>query len=205
MLRTGIESLDAILLTHEHNDHIIGLDDVRPFNFMNWADMPVYCSPRVEKELRQRFAYIFSANPYPGAPMIRLHTISKETPFLIDGHAILPVEVMHGRLPVLGFRIGDFAYITDIRDIREKEQAKLEGLQTLVLSALHHKEHHAHLNLDQALSLIRELEPGHAFLTHLSHRMGLHREVEKTLPANVSLGYDGLEIQVSKRQPGLLR
>ena len=194
ILRTGIHSLDAILLTHEHNDHIIGLDDVRPFNFMNWSDMPVYATGRVLSELRRRFAYVFDEHPYPGAPMIQLREISKEHPFSVGGLRVTPVEVMHGRLPVLGFRVGAFAYLTDVRTISEAEMEKLYDLDVLVLSALHHREHHSHLNLEQALALIERLQPQRAYLTHMSHRMGRHAEINPTLPSGVELGYDGLQI-----------
>jgi phosphoribosyl 1,2-cyclic phosphate phosphodiesterase len=194
MLRAGVDELDAILLTHEHNDHIIGLDDVRPFNFKNWSDMPVYANRRVEAELRRRFAYIFSEKPYPGAPMIQLHEISKETPFEVKGLRVTPVEVMHGSLPVLAFRVGNFAYVTDIRAIEPPELRKLEGLEVLVLGALHHKVHHSHLNLEQALTLIERLKPGMTYLTHISHRMGRYKDVNPQLPLGVELGYDGLEI-----------
>ncbi len=196
MLRVGVHTLDAILLTHEHNDHIIGMDDVRPFNFMNWTDMPVYATGRVGSELRRRFAYVFEENPYPGAPMIQLQEISKEHPFPVGELTVIPVEVMHGRLPVLGFRIGPFAYVTDVRTISEAEQEKLHGLDVLVISALHHREHHSHLNLEQALELIARLQPRRAYLTHMSHRMGRHAEISPTLPKNVELGYDGLQIQL---------
>ena len=195
MLRTGTQNLDAILLTHEHNDHIIGMDDVRPFNFQNWTDMPVYCTPRVQQSLRQRFSYVFaSENRYPGAPMVQLHSISKDSPFEVAGMKVQPVEVMHGKMPVLGFRIHDFAYLTDVRSIAPAELEKLDGIRFLVLSALHRKEHHSHLNLDQALELAAQLGPEQAFLTHISHRMGRHEDVQRELPENVILGYDGLRI-----------
>jgi phosphoribosyl 1,2-cyclic phosphate phosphodiesterase len=185
MLRTGIDRLDAILITHQHNDHIIGLDDVRPFNFRNNMDMPVYCTAPVETELKQRFAYIFE-----------IHRISKNQPFEVEGQQVIPIELMHGRMPVLGFRFSNFAYVTDVRTIAEEELEKLRGLDTLVLSALHHREHHSHLNLEQALDLIQQLAPRQAFLTHMSHRMGLHREVSQKLPENVAPGYDGLTFTV---------
>ncbi|HQU58028.1 MAG TPA: MBL fold metallo-hydrolase [Saprospiraceae bacterium] len=193
MLRAGVQSLDAILMTHEHNDHIIGMDDVRPFNFRNKTDMPVYCTQRVAKELEVRFAYIFeSENRYPGAPMVQRRIITKDNPFEVCGLEILPVEVLHGRLPVLGFRIGDFAYLTDVRTIEEMELRKVLGVRHLVLNALHHRGHPTHLNLEQALALIERIAPERAYLTHISHSMGLYEEVQQELPDNVILGYDGL-------------
>ncbi|MEQ8706729.1 MAG: MBL fold metallo-hydrolase [Phaeodactylibacter sp.] len=197
MLRAGISRLDAILITHQHNDHIIGLDDVRPFNFRNDMDMPVFCTVAVEAELKQRFAYIFETqNRYPGAPQVQLRRISKASPFEVEGQVVRPVELMHGRMPVLGFRLGGFAYLTDVRTIAPEEFAKVKNLDTLVLSALHHSEHHSHLNLKQALALIEQLSPRQAYLIHMSHRMGLHQEVSQKLPENVALGYDGLTFTV---------
>ncbi|HFA50649.1 MAG TPA: MBL fold metallo-hydrolase [Bacteroidetes bacterium] len=194
MLRANIENLDALLITHEHNDHIIGLDDVRPFNFKTWSNMPVYAAPRVQETLKKRFAYIFEKKPYPGAPMIELRSISKEENFVVEGITVVPIEAMHGKLPVLGFRIGGFTYLTDVKTISEKELAKAKNSKVLVLSALHHKEHHSHLSLPQALDLIKKINPGTAYLTHLSHKLGLHETVSKTLPPNVHLAYDGLEL-----------
>lgn len=197
MLRTGIRSLDGILVTHEHNDHVIGLDDVRPFNFLQRRDMPVFATAAVAVELKQRFAYAFDDNPYPGAPMIKLHTITKDKPFEAAGVPVQPVEVLHGKLPVLGFRIGKFAYLTDVRYVSPEELSKLAGIDTLVLNALHHTPHSTHLNLEQALALIHQIGPRRALLTHMSHHMGLHAEVSGQLPVGVELAYDGLVIEVS--------
>lgn len=196
MLRAGVKDLQAILITHEHNDHIIGLDDVRPFNFRNWENMPIYATKRVQAELKHRFGYVFEKNPYPGAPMLQLHTISKDGDFEVGGFSVRPIELLHGHLPVLGFRIGDFTYLTDMKTISEVELRKVEGSKILVLNALHHKEHHSHLNLEQALTLIEKLQPEQAYLTHMSHRMGLHEEICKKLPPKVALAYDGLELKL---------
>jgi phosphoribosyl 1,2-cyclic phosphate phosphodiesterase len=201
MLQHGVRSLEAIVLTHEHNDHIIGLDDVRPFNFMNWQDMPVYGTKQVLAELKQRFAYIFAEHPYPGAPRIKLQEISRDQPFQLCGLKFQPIEVMHGNLPVLGFRIQDFTYLTDVKTIAPEELQKIKGTKILVISALHHKAHHSHLNLSEALALIQEIAPEQAYLTHISHRMGRHEEVNKELPPNVALAYDGLEITVAIFSP----
>lgn len=197
MLRAQVKSLDAVVLTHEHNDHIIGLDDVRPFNFMNWQDMPVFCTAAVAEELKQRFAYIFEKEPYPGAPMVKLHEISKAESFKAGGLSFVPIEVMHGKLPILGFRVQDFTYLTDMKTISEVELEKVKGTKVLVVNALHQHQHHSHLNLEEALAFIETIGPEQAYLTHLSHRMGLHEEVSKALPANVALAYDGLQINLS--------
>ena len=146
MLQAKVNRLDAILLTHEHNDHIIGLDDVRPFNFKYWKDMPVYGTARVLENVKERFGYIFSKNPYPGAPMIRLNEISKEKKMEVEGVEITPIEVRHGGIPVMGFRIGGFTYLTDVKSISAEEKEKVKSSKTLVLSALHRQEHHSHLN-----------------------------------------------------------
>ncbi|MCB0631932.1 MAG: MBL fold metallo-hydrolase [Lewinella sp.] len=192
MLRENVDHLEAVVLTHEHNDHIIGMDDVRPFNFQKREDMPVYASDRVAKELHTRFAYVFAENPYPGAPMLKLHHISRATGFTIHDLELTPIEVQHGSIPVLGFRIGPFTYITDMKNISDQEKEKVKGSRYLVVNALHHQEHHSHLNLREALAFIREIAPERALLTHMSHRMGIHQEVNRTLPAGVELAYDGL-------------
>lgn len=196
MLANRIDQLDAVLITHQHNDHIIGLDDVRPFNFLTWRDMPVYAAPPVMTELRRRFAYVFEENPYPGAPRVQLLPIARDEMLSIGGLSIQPVEVWHGHLPVLGFRVGDLAYLTDVRTIAPEEMKKLKGLRCLVISALHRKPHHSHLSLDEALALIDRLQPEMAYLTHLSHRMGFHADVEDELPPHVRVGFDGLRIRL---------
>ena len=197
MLRAGVDSLEAILFTHEHNDHIIGLDDVRPFNFKNWADMPVYATTAVGRELQRRFSYIFTTNPYPGAPMVKINTISKEDPFEVSGISVHPIEVMHGKLPVLGFRVNDFTYLTDVKTIADIELKKIAGTKVLAISALHKKSHHSHLSLAEALEFIEQIRPEQAYIMHMSHRMGLHATVEKELPPNVFLAYDGLQVIVN--------
>ena len=198
MLRAGVRYLDAVILTHEHNDHMIGVDDVRPFNFKQKEEIPVYAAERVQKDLKLRFEYVFSENKYPGAPSLGLRTISKNESFEIEGVKFIPIEVMHGNLSVLGFRIGDFTYITDARTIAPEEMAKIEGTKILILNALHYYEHYSHFNVPQALDVIRKLKPEQAFLTHVSHHMGLAAEVDKILPTNVKLAYDQQVIVIEK-------
>lgn len=196
MLRAGVRHLDAVILTHEHNDHMIGVDDVRPFNFKQKEEIPVYAAERVQKDLKLRFEYVFSENKYPGAPSLGLRTISKNESFEIKGVKFIPIEVMHGNLSVLGFRIGDFTYITDARTIAPEEMAKIEGSKILILNALHYYEHYSHFNVPQALDVIRKLKPEQAFLTHVSHHMGLAAEINKILPTNVNLAYDQQVIEI---------
>ncbi|PSR14749.1 MAG: MBL fold metallo-hydrolase [Bacteroidetes bacterium] len=196
MLRAQVIDLDAILLTHEHNDHIIGLDDVRPFNFKRGGAMPIFCSARVAGELQQRFPYAFAANPYPGAPSFDLQTVTPQTTFTCGPFTVQPVAYLHGDLPVLGYRIGGFAYLTDIKTIGAAEIEKVKGVDILVISALHHELHHSHANLAEALALIEIIQPTQAYLTHLSHRMGCHAAVEALLPVGVKVAYDGLVCRV---------
>jgi phosphoribosyl 1,2-cyclic phosphate phosphodiesterase len=197
MLQNNIGHVDAILMTHEHNDHIIGMDDVRPFNFMNRQDMPVFATERVQSQLIERFDYIFATkNRYPGAPMIQLHTIEKDQPFEVAGILVQPIEVLHGTLPVLGFRIGTFAYITDMKTISEVEFAKLAGLEHLVINALHHNPHHAHMNVEEATAFAKKVGAKSTYLTHASHRMGLHEEAQAQLPEGIFLAWDGLRVEV---------
>ncbi len=195
MLRAGVQKVDAILLTHEHNDHVIGLDDVRPFNFKYRKDMPVYGSKRVLKETRDRFKYIFKDDKYPGAPMIDLIAIDDQ-PFEIEGINIQPINIMHGQLPIHGFRIGDFAYLTDMKTIADKEAEKLKGVKTLVISALHHWEHHSHMTLTQSVETAERLKAEETYFIHMSHHMGLHEAIDGQLPAGISLAYDGLILEI---------
>lgn len=196
MLRAGVRELDAILLTHEHNDHIIGLDDVRPFIFRMERAMPVYSSAQVARELRNRFAYAFAKNPYPGAPSFELVNTDGQSQFNIDQLNIQVIRYLHGKLPVQGYRVGRFAYLTDIKTLPETELEHLQGLDVLVISALHQNPHHSHANLSEALAMIERIQPTKAYLTHLSHQMGKHADVEQLLPSNVAIAYDGLELSV---------
>lgn len=195
MLRERISSLDAILFTHEHKDHTAGLDDVRAYNFYQQRDMPVFAREQVLQQLKQEFAYAFTEKKYPGIPQISLNTIVNE-PFLVEGVKVIPIEGIHYKLPVFGFRIGDFTYLTDLNYISEQELKKVKGTKVLVVGALQKQKHLSHFNLEEALDLIAVIHPEKAFLTHISHRMGLHREVEEELPANVKLAYDGLRISL---------
>ncbi len=195
MLRAGVDDVTAVLFTHDHNDHIAGLDDVRPLNFKHQRQMPLYVAPSVKKSLSKRFGYALGKNAYPGAPRLVFKTITKDKNFKIEGLTIQPIEVHHGtNLPILGFRFGDITYITDCKSIDDVELEKIKGTRYLILNALHHTEHHSHLNLTQALELIEKLKPEQAFLTHISHNMGKHEEVNATLPHNVALAYDGMVI-----------
>jgi phosphoribosyl 1,2-cyclic phosphate phosphodiesterase len=172
------------------------LDEVRAFNFLSGGKpFPIYATERVQQAIRREFAYIFETPSYPGIPKIDIHTISNEA-FVVGKTKILPVEVFHHRLPVLGFRIGDFAYITDANRIEEKERAKIRGAKVLVLNALRREAHISHFTLTEALEIIRDLAPEKAYLTHLSHQMGRHADVMAELPDNVAVGFDGMQITV---------
>ncbi len=195
MLINKVKKVDSVLITHQHNDHIIGLDDVRPYNFMQKRAMPIYASKEVIADIRHRFDYAFASDKYPGAPSFETNEINKSV-FEVNQIRITPVEYLHGSLTVRGFRVHDFAYITDIKTITWEEKEKLKGLSNLVLSALHHNEHHAHFNLTEALEFIEELKPEKVYLTHLSHRMGPHDRLNDLLPSNVNIGFDGLEILI---------
>ena len=196
LLRIDARSLEAILITHEHVDHCQGFDDVRPFNFSTGRAMPVFAMPRVIGEIRHRFHYIFGEK-IPGLPELELIPLEKNTTLDFGEIKIEAFEVMHGPLPILGFRIGDLAYITDCKTMGEAETGQLRGIKTLVINALHHRHHHAHLNLREALLLIEKIKPEAAYLVHLSHHMGLYAEVNEQLPAGVRLAFDGLEIGFS--------
>jgi len=190
-LANNIRQVDAVLLTHEHNDHIIGMDDVRPFNFKQRMDMPIFATESVQKAVKSRFEYVFSENPYPGVPRLHLEDINPQKAFSIQDLDILPIQVMHGNLPVLGFRFGPFTYITDANEISSAEIEKAKGTEVLILNALHHREHYSHFNLVQALEMVEKIAPKKAYFTHVSHHMGLHKSVEATLPDNVAFAYDG--------------
>ena len=196
MLANDKTNLDFILITHEHNDHVIGLDDVRPINFKYNKEIPLYTSRRVAKDLQNRFDYIFGSIQYPGLPRIKLMEVQANEVITWDDLNIQVFEVLHGRLPVLSFKIASFAYITDANFLPEKALEHFRDCDTIVINALHHKRHHAHFNLQQALEVIEDLNPGRAYLTHMSHQMGLHDEVNATLPDGIQLSYDGLCIEV---------
>jgi len=195
MLANNVEKIDGILLTHEHNDHVIGLDDVRPFYFRQ-GEISIYCHERVLEQLKQRFAYVFQVkNKYPGAPSLNTNIIDDEA-FKIGNKVVKPINVYHPELQVYGFRIDDFAYITDAKIIPEHELAKLKGVKTLVLNALRKEDHHSHLTLQEALDVVEKIQPDQAYFTHISHHMGFHAEVQKELPEHVFLAYDNLKISV---------
>ncbi len=195
VLRERISRLDAVLMTHEHKDHTAGLDDVRAYNFRQQRDMPVYGRERVLEQIKREFSYAFAEKKYPGVPRIQLHSIENK-PFSVEGVAITPVEVLHHRLPVFGFRIGDFTYITDANFISDEEVTKIRGTRILVLNALQKEAHVSHFTLAEALQQVQRIGPERAYLTHLSHRMGRHAAVEAELPPNVRIAYDGLKISL---------
>jgi len=196
MLRVNVKDLTAILFTHEHKDHIAGLDDIRAFNYIHKRPMDVYADVRVQKALRREYAYVFAEDKYPGIPEMKTHTIDN-TPFNIGDIKIIPIRLMHHKLPILGFRISDFTYMTDTNYIEPEEKEKIKGSKIIVINALRKKKHISHFNLEEALELIKELKPEQAYLTHISHLMGRQAEVEKELPDNVKFAYDGLTINLN--------
>lgn len=195
MLREHVQKLDAVIYTHEHRDHIAGLDDIRAFNFKQKKPMDIFTEERVLSALKYEYPYIFAEKKYPGIPKINVHLIHKED-FSINGLKITPIKVMHYRLPVLGFRVGELAYITDANFIPEEEKEKLFGVKYFIINALRKEKHVSHFNLSEAIELISEISPKRAWLTHISHQMGYHSELEKELPSHIRPAYDGLFFEV---------
>ena len=191
MLRADVKSLDAVLLTHEHKDHIAGLDDVRAFNFWQQKAMDVYSHERVHEAVKREFYYAFEEKKYPGVPSINLHAVENKA-FNVFGIEVLPVEVLHYMLPVFGFRIGDFTYITDAKTISEEEKRKIRGTKVLVVNALQREKHISHFTLEEATAFAREMRAEKTYFTHISHRLGKHNEVMQELPEGIELAYDGL-------------
>ncbi len=193
MLRSNTKHLDAVLFTHEHKDHIAGLDDVRAYNYRTGMPMDIYATEAVQHAIRRDFFYVFTAEKYPGIPELKMHTISTN-PFSIDGVKIIPIQVMHYKMPVLGFRIHDFTYITDANYIPPAEIEKIKGSRVLVLNALRKEAHISHFTLAQAIEIAQHVQAEKCYLTHISHLMGKHADIEKELPENIFLAYDGLEV-----------
>jgi len=195
MLRENVQSISGVFFTHEHADHTAGIDDLRPFTYQ-MGEVPIYARKRVIDNLKQRFAYIFETeNRYAGAPKLGENLISDQTLHL-NGLEIVPIEVVHGKLPINAYRFGSVAYITDLKTIVDQEKEKLKNLDVLIINALRIEEHPTHLNLEEAINFVKEVNPNKAYFTHISHRLGFHADVEKTLPENVYLSYDGLKIKV---------
>ena len=196
MLTNKVNRLDGILFTHEHADHTAGIDDIRPY-FFRQGDIPIFAHQRVVDSLRKRFDYIFADNNrYPGAPAVKVNFVRKNEPFRIGDIQAIPVEAFHNRLPVFGYRLGDFAYLTDVKTISDEETEKIKGVKVLTINALRKDPHHSHFNLEEALDFVEKVGPVRAYLTHISHNMGFHEEVEKELPDNVHLAYDNLSVML---------
>ena len=195
MLRENVQKLDAIVYTHQHKDHVAGMDDIRAFNYKFKKDMDIYCTAEVEEALIREFPYVFSAYKYPGVPEIKVHNIKNE-PFNINGVDILPIEGLHYKLPVFGYRINDFVYLTDVSFVSEKEKEKMKGADIIVLDALRKTPHISHFTMEQAVELLEELQPKQGYLIHISHLMGLHNELVKELPDFIKPAHDGLVLQL---------
>lgn len=196
ILRLGSVSLDALLITHSHYDHVGGIDDLRPYSYVKEKGFEVYCQKDVSADLHNRLPYCFSKHPYAGVPSFDMHIINPGKELDIHGIRVLPLKVMHGKLPILGFRIGAFAYITDCSTLPEETFGMLEGVEVLAVNALRIEPHDTHMTLEEALAVIKRVGCKRAYLTHVSHQMGLHAQVSSSLPAGVELAYDGQEILV---------
>lgn len=199
MLRAKVNRMDAVIITHEHMDHTAGLDEVRAFNFIQGTPVKVYATERVQKRLKEQYSYIFNNSDYPGVPQIELITIDSKTPFTIGDITFQPIKVMHGQLPVLGFRVGDFTYITDANYIGETEKNLIKGSKHFVINALRKKNHHSHFTLSEAIELAQELKVPNTYLTHISHQLGKHKEVSKELPKGVELAWDEKVVELGVR------
>ena len=195
MLRNNFSNIDAVLLTHHHRDHTAGLDDIRPIYYLNKNPIEMYAEKKVFQSIQTDFQYLFSGVEYPGKPKFRLHHITNSS-FFISNIEIIPIRAFHYKLPVLGFRIGDITYITDANSISELEKKKIKGTKILIINSLKKEKHISHFNLKEALSIINEISPERAYLTHISHEMGLHETVQKELPKNVFLSYDNLHLSL---------
>ena len=196
MLRADVRSLDALLMTHQHKDHTGGLDDVRAYNFINKRAIDVYCDYATELGIKDQYSYVFTETDYPYLPKMNFIRIKNE-PFDLKGVTVQPVEVMHGPMPVFGFRLGGFTYITDAKTIAPAEREKVRGSKVLVVNALRREEHYSHFTIDEALEFIADVIPETAYLIHMGHQFGLHAVTEKLMPANVKVAYDGLKILVN--------
>ncbi|MCF8714355.1 MBL fold metallo-hydrolase [Joostella atrarenae] len=196
MLRHDVKKIDGILFTHEHADHIMGLDDIRPY-FFRQGDIPIYAHQRVLKSLKIKFDYIFATeNRYPGAPAVKEEEIVNNLPISLGDKKVIPINAFHNRLQVFGFRFDKFAYLTDIKSIDKEETDKLKGVEVLVVNALRKEKHHSHFNIEEALSFIEEVKPKKAYLTHISPMLGFHEEAQKELPPHVFIAYDNLTIEI---------
>lgn len=196
MLASNCQKVDGILFTHEHADHTAGIDDIRPFNFRQ-GPLPFFAHSRVIQNLKKRFDYVFeTVNKYPGAPSVTTQEVVNNVPFAIGNKMVTPIDVLHGDLQVFGYRVEDFAYLTDVKTIEESEIQKLKGLKVLVINALREEPHQTHFNLKEALDFITLVQPEKTYLTHISHLLGFHEEVQRKLPENVFLAYDNLEITI---------
>lgn len=195
MLRAQVKHLEAVLITHSHKDHIAGMDDIRAFNYFQQQSIDIYASDFSQNVIIREFSYAFADFKYPGIPEMNLRTIMDD-PFVINGLQFIPINVMHHKMPVLGFRFGDFSYITDANFIAPEEKEKIKGSKVLVLNALRREQHISHFTLDEAIALGKELEVPNVYFTHISHQLGLHAEVDPTLPEGMALAYDGLEVDL---------
>jgi phosphoribosyl 1,2-cyclic phosphate phosphodiesterase len=198
MLTNNVQSLSSIIFTHEHKDHIAGLDDVRAFNYKESKHMEIFCTANVETALRREFHYVFSDEKYPGLPLLNINRIDTDKFMLPGGIVLQPIEFMHYKMPVKAFRVGEFTYVTDAKTITDEEKEKIKGTKVLIVNALHLKEHISHFNLSEALAFIREINPKIAYLTHISHMFGTHEEIEDMLPLNVFATYDGMVLNVNR-------